>query len=130
MAERKSICIKFNFDNPSHRKAYEIIKNENSNNGLFYADIISTSVIKYYEHLKNIKDDPYFETRLKEDEFAKRILEKLDKKLEKELPSFLISLIASFAIKTNNQSAPNTNEITSNEIAENTDIDWDFLGNE
>lgn len=127
MAERKSLCIKFNLDDPVHRKAYEIIKQENTNNNTIYADIISLSVNEYYEHLKNIKDDPYFETRKKEDEFISRILKKLEIKLEKELPTFLLSLIATFAVNINSPLSV-SNETATDEIAENPDIDWDFLG--
>ena len=127
MAERKSLCVKFNLDNPIHCKAYEIIKQENSNNNTIYADIVSEAINKYYTHLKIIEDDPYFETRKKDDEFIRRILKKLDEKLEKELPTFLISLISTFAVNVNS-SIPISNETTTDEIAENPDIDWDFLG--
>ena len=127
MAERKSLYVKFNLDNPLHCKAYEIIKQENINNNIIYADIVSEAINKYYEHLKNIEDDPYFETRKKEDEFISRILKKLENKLEKELPTFLIALISTFAVNVNS-SSPISNETTTDEIAENPDIDWDFLG--
>ena len=79
----------------------------------------------YFDRQNKI-NEPYLETRQREDDFVNKIVETVDRKLQKALPEFMLSCLASFAI---GNIKPDT--VTEQEdISETPDIDWNFLGDE
>ena len=128
MSENKNIYVQFKEDNPSHMKAIDFLKNKRQETKSTYADIITNALLKYAETLEQTERDPYFETRKKENEFIADILSRLQEELRINLPSFMISLIATFTVNTNGGNV-GTIETTPQfgDNIDNDDIDWDFL---
>ena len=128
MSENKNIYVQFKEDNPSHMKAIDFLRNKRQETKSTYADIITNALLKYAETLEQTERDPYFETRKKENEFIADILSRLQEELRINLPSFMISLIATFTVNTNGGNVgtiETTHQFGDN--IDNDDIDWDFL---
>lgn len=129
MSENKNIYVQFKEDNPSHMKAIDFLKNKRQETKSTYADIITNALLKYAESLEQKERDPYFETREKENEFIADILSRLQEELRINLPTFMISLIATFTVNTNN--GENTAVLgTTPQFGDNIDeddIDWELL---
>lgn len=120
--------VQFKEDNPSHMKAIDFLKNKRQKTKSTYADIITNALLKYAETLEQTERDPYFETRKKENEFIADILSRLQEELRINLPSFMISLIATFTVNTNggNVGTVETTPQFGDNIDED-DIDWELL---
>ena len=96
--------------------------------GIYYeAKAMENTKLSYDEKINHLYNDPYFETRQKEDIFIKNMLTLMENKLKTEFPKFLVSCIASLAVQNSDTPhlKPNTNE-ESTHISPN--VDWDFLG--
>lgn len=128
MSENKNIYVQFKEDNPSHMKAIDFLKNKRQETKSTYADIITNALLKYAESLEQKERDPYFETREKENEFIADILSRLQEELRINLPTFMISLIATFTVNTNGGNV-GTIETTPQfgDNIDKDDIDWELL---
>ena len=128
MSENKNIYVQFKEDNPSHMKAIDFLKNKRQETKSTYADIITNALLKYAEILEQTERDPYFETREKENEFIADILSRLQEELRINLPTVMISLIATFTVNTNggNVGTIETTPQFGDNIDKN-DIDWELL---
>ena len=114
-----TITVRFNLEKTAHQKAWEYLQNMDKSAHKSYSNVIIIALIEYFERYYRSKDDPYFETREREDRFADRIVEEVGRRINTILPAMIVSK----AIHNNNQNI---------EIAEETemdkDIDWDFAG--
>lgn len=81
-------------------------------------------MVDYFDCYYETQDDPYLETRAREERFVSQIVTAVEAAMEKTLPAFLAGCIAGLTV-----TAPPTPPITA-EVPEppNTDVDWDFLG--
>lgn len=126
MGNIKYITIRFNLDDPFQFKAWEYLRNVKTKGFKSYSEAALTAIAEHFERIENLNDDPYFETRKKEDEFVNKIVQSVNDNLQKALPEFMLSCIANFATA---KFSVTTDAITE-DTTENTEIDWDFLGNE
>lgn len=120
----KSICLRFNLDKPQHREAWEQLQNMDKEKFKSYTNAVSLAVAGYFQRYYKACDDPYFETREKEDEFVQRIVSQIGTIVEKAMPSFLAACLTGLAqpcIPTTLPEQPKQTE----EISE---IDLDFIG--
>ena len=62
--------IRLNLDNSEDRQAWEYLRKYRP-----YSKAIVEAVNRYYSRLESLEEDPYLETREKEDEFLNRIEE-------------------------------------------------------
>ena len=90
---------------------------------------------EYFERQSRLADDPYFETREREELFVKEIVSAVEKQLEKSLPKFLaacfigISGEYGFAKPQPISEMSKSDKPTKAEAEPNpNDIDWSFLG--
>ena len=109
-------------------KSIDFLKNKRQETKSTYADIITNALLKYAEILEQTERDPYFETREKENEFIADILSRLQEELRINLPTFMISLIATFTVNTNGGNV-GTIETTPQfgDNIDKDDIDWELL---
>jgi hypothetical protein len=129
----KMTCFRFNLDNPEHAKAWGYLHD-------FDRDKVksgNTAVVKagneYFDRMQKLSDDPYFETRQREERFVQQIVSEVGKAFIAEMPKFLASLMLSlntgYAVQA---PVPLINQASTNaEGGENTaypDIDLDFIG--
>ena len=120
----KSICLRFNLDKPLHREAWEQLQNMDKEKFKSYTNAVVITVTDYFQRYYKNCDDPYFETREKEDEFVQRVVAQIGSAVEKAMPSFLAACLTGLAqpcIQVPQSEQPKQAE----EIA---DVDLDFIG--
>ena len=120
----KSICLRFNLDKPLHREAWEQLQNMDKEKFKSYTNAVVIAITEYFQRYYKISDDPYFETREKEDEFVQRVVAQIGSAVEKAMPSFLAACLTGLAqpcIQVPQSEQPKQAE----EIA---DVDLDFIG--
>ena len=71
----KALCLRFNLADEDERKAYNYLQNRDKSEFGSYTKLVSRAVNEFFERRARLKDDPYFETREKEDAFIARVLD-------------------------------------------------------
>ena len=71
----KALCLRFNLADEDERRAYDHLQNRNKAEFCSYTKLVSRAVNELFERRLRLKDDPYFETREKEDAFIARVLD-------------------------------------------------------
>ena len=87
--------------------------------------MIALALVEYFDRYYRTQEDPYLETREREERFVDQILKAVEKCLEQYLPLFLSSLIAGMAPREpqNKASLP-----LPKEPEPEAEVDWEFLG--
>ena len=71
----KALCLRFDLADEDERRAYDYLQNRDKAEFGSYTKLVSRAVNEYFERRLRLADDPYFETREKEDAFIARVLE-------------------------------------------------------
>ena len=71
----KALCLRFDLADEDERRAYDYLQNRDKAEFGSYTKLVSRAVNEYFERRLHLADDPYFETREKEDAFIARVLE-------------------------------------------------------
>ena len=71
----KALCIRFDLADEYEREAYDHLQNRDKAEFASYTKLVSRAVNEFFERRSKLKDDPYFETREKEDAFIARVLD-------------------------------------------------------
>ena len=71
----KALCLRFDLADEDERRAYELLQNRDKVEFGSYTELVSRGVNEFFERRLRLKDDPYFETREKEDAFIARVLD-------------------------------------------------------
>ena len=71
----KAIYLRFDLADEDERKAYDYLQNRDKSEFGSYTKLVSRAVNEYFERRLRLADDPYFETREKEDAFIARVLD-------------------------------------------------------
>ena len=71
----KAICLRFDLADEDERRAYDYLQNRDKAEFGSYTKLVSRAVNEFFERRSKLKDDPYFETREKEDAFIARVLD-------------------------------------------------------
>lgn len=126
MSDIKYITVRFNLNNPIHLKAWEHIRNIDNDTYKSYSEAAVIAIADYFDRKCKLEKDPYFETRQKEDDFVNKIVAAVGERLDKAIPNFILSCLANFATA---KFTP-LEDVKQENTSENTEIDWDFLGDE
>ena len=70
----KALYLRFNLSDEEERKAYDYLQDRDKAEYGSYTKLVSRAVNEFFERRLRLKDDPYFETREKEDAFIARVL--------------------------------------------------------
>ena len=71
----KALCLRFDLTDEGERQAYNQLQNRDKAEFGSYTKLVSRAVNEFFERRSRLKDDPYFETREKEDAFIARVLD-------------------------------------------------------
>ena len=71
----KALCLRFDLADEDERKAYDHLQNRDKAEFGAYTKLVSRAVNEFFERRSRLADDPYFETREKEDAFIARVLD-------------------------------------------------------
>lgn len=128
-----STNLRFNLDKSPYREAYGYLKNMDRKAHKSINKVVAIAVCEHFRRLEKSANDPYFETREREDNFVNRIVEAVKIAVEKAMPSFMAAYITA---KLSDIPSP----IINNTVYENVvlkeensdtaayDIDFDFVG--
>ena len=71
----KALCLRFDLANEDECRAYDYLQKRDKTEFGSYTMLVSRAVNEFFERRLRLKDDPYFETREKEDAFIARVLD-------------------------------------------------------
>lgn len=91
----RTTCFRFNMENPEHAKAWEYLHNYDKDKIKSTNVAAITAVNAYFDRMWKLADDPYFETRQREERFVEQIVSEVGKAFIAEMPKFLASLMLS-----------------------------------
>ena len=121
MSEVKCTNLRFNLGKPVQRAAWECLQTMDKAKFKSYGQVIALAVVDYFDRLQRAKDDPYFETREREEQFVNRIVAAVESAMTSALPVYLAGCMAGLSKAA--PVAPSQTTETSADV-----IDWDFLG--
>ena len=118
----RSTNVRFNLDKALQNKAWQYLQTMDKQKFKSYSNAIAVSLVDYFDRYYRSQDDPYLETREREEIFVDQIITAVEHAMEKTLPAFLagcmagLSKVPSVAVSSVPPSDPDE------------DVDWDFLG--
>ena len=95
MSKVLTTCFRFNMENPEHAKAWDYLHNFDKDKIKSTNVAAITAVNDYFDRMGKLADDPYFETRQREERFVEQIVSEVGKVFIAEMPKFLASLMLS-----------------------------------
>lgn len=119
----KCTNIRFNMDNPVHKKAWEYLQTMDKAKFKSYTFATAIAVTEYFDRFYRLQDDPYFENREREQQFVEQIVKTVESVLKETLPQFMLTCITGFI---NPQTTVNIPSKTDTDT-KSEDIDWDFI---
>ncbi len=93
MRQVYTTTLRLNLDNSEDRRAYEHLRQLNKLEYRSVSRAIVTAINAYFDREKQLADDPYLETREKEDAFLSRIEETITRSLQRCVPINLGSIL-------------------------------------
>lgn len=127
MSNIKCTTLRFNIDKPLDWQAWEYLQRMDKDEFKSYSQAVALAVTEYFKRYYKRIDDPYFETREREERFVEQIVTAVESAVEKVLPSFLAACFSKMVMPYNVSSAVTiTNSDEKNTSVE--DIDMDFVG--
>jgi len=135
----RSTNLRFNLDRDIQRQAWQYLQTMDKSIFKSYNYAIALSVVDYFERYYRKKDDPYFETRQREEKFVEQIVGAVENAMEKKLPLFFAGLFSGMG---RIQQADSLLQMPLSDIPaqqagghdsaklkfDAEDVDWDFLG--
>lgn len=121
MKDIRNTNIRFNLDDPLHKKAWVYLHTMDRKAFKSYSSAVIAALVDFFDRYNKKKDDPYFETRESEERFVDRIVEEVGKNIK----IYFSGLTINGSIETSKQKII---EDMQEEIEENADIDWSFIG--
>ena len=95
MSKVLTTCFRFNMENTDHAKAWDYLHNYDKDKIKSTNVAAITAVNDYFDRMGRLADDPYFETRQREERFVEQIVSEVGKAFIAEMPKFLASLMLS-----------------------------------
>lgn len=125
MSNIKCTTLRFNIDKPLDRQAWKYLKSMDKDKFKSYSQAVALAVTEYFKRYYKRIDDPYFETREREERFVEQIVTAVESAVEKVLPSFLAACFSKMVMPYNSvMPTVNNNENTT----QPDEIDFDFVG--
>lgn len=81
MKQIYTTTLRLNLSDEDDRRAFEYLKRIDKKKYRSYSKAIVAAINEYFERQARLADDPYLETREKEDAFLKRITETIENSL-------------------------------------------------
>ena len=81
MSGIKETTLRLNLDKEAERKAWEYLQNRDREKYKSYSKTVVIAINKYFERQKRLQNDPYLETREKEDVFLRSVKETIQNAL-------------------------------------------------
>ena len=117
----RSTNLRFNLEKDTQKRAWQYLQNMDKQQFKSYSNVIAVALVDYFVRYYRSQDDPYFETREREERFVNQIVFAVESAMEKTLPVFLAGCMVGMS-----QVPVGAVSVTQQELDE--EVDWDFLG--
>lgn len=118
----RSTNVRFNLEKELQNKAWQYLQTMDKQKFKSYSNVIAVSLVDYFDRYYRSQDDPYFETREREERFVEQIITAVEHAMEKTLPVFLAGCMAGLSKAPAVVIPPDTLSDSDE------DVDWNFLG--
>ena len=117
----RSTNLRFNLEKDTQMRAWQYLQTMDKQHFKSYSNVIALALVEYFERYYRSQNDPYLETREREERFVNQIVSSVESAMEKTLPVFLAGCMAGLsqmpvAVAPATQQEPDV------------ELDWDFLG--
>ena len=117
----RSTNLRFNLDKDTQKRAWQYLQTMDKQQFKSYSNVIAVALVEYFDRYYRSQDDPYFETREREERFVNQIISSVESAMEKTRPVFLAGCMVGMS-----QVPVGAVSVTQQELDE--EVDWDFLG--
>ena len=117
----RSTNLRFNLEKDTQKRAWQYLQTMDKQQFKSYSNVIAAALVDYFDRYYRSQDDPYFETREREERFVNQIISSVESAMERTLPVFLAGCMAGLS-----QASHNTTSVVQQEP--DAELDWDFLG--
>ena len=117
----RSTNLRFNLEKDTQKRAWQYLQTMDKQQFKSYSNVIAVALVEYFDRYYRSQDDPYFETREREERFVNQIISSVGSAMERTLPVFLAGCMAGLS-----QASHNTTSVVQQEP--DAELDWDFLG--
>ena len=117
----RSTNLRFNLEKDTQKRAWQYLQTMDKQQFKSYSNLIAVALVEYFDRYYRSQDDPYFETREREERFVNQIISSVESAMERTLPVFLAGCMAGLS-----QASHNTTSVVQQEP--DAELDWDFLG--
>ena len=117
----RSKNLRFNMEKDTQKRAWQYLQNMDKQQFKSYSNVIAVALVDYFDRYYRSQDDPYFETREREERFVNQIISSVESAMEKTLSVFLAGCMVGMS-----QVPVGAVSVTQQELDE--EVDWDFLG--
>ena len=117
----RSTNLRFNLEKDTQKRAWQYLQTMDKQQFKSYSNVIAVALVEYFDRYYRSQDEPYFETREREERFVNQIISSVESAMERTLPVFLAGCMAGLS-----QASHNTTSVVQQEP--DAELDWDFLG--
>ncbi|EFB74366.1 hypothetical protein [Subdoligranulum variabile] len=122
MGEIRTTNLRLNLEKPIQRQAWEYLQTMDKAVFKSYSQAVATALVDYFDRYYKKKEDPYLETRAREERFVQQIVTAVEQAMRDVLPLFLAGCLAGMG-----QSAGSIQpEVPASK--ESDCVNWDFAG--
>lgn len=130
----RKLPVRFNLDKPDQKKAWEYLQTMDRNEFTSWNHVILLALLDYFDRYYKVQDDPYLETREREERFIQQIVDGVCESLKQALPLFLAGCMTGLSALQPASAPPaqllqaETSPAEEQADADPVSIDWGFLG--
>ena len=118
MGEIRTTNLRLNLEKPIQRQAWEYLQTMDKAVFKSYSQAIATALVDYFDRYYKKQEDPYLETRAREERFVQQIVTAVEQAMRDVLPLFLAGMGQSAG--SIQPEAPDSKESDC--------VNWDFAG--
>ena len=122
MTNIRNTNLRFNLNKEKHRRAWEHLQHMDKRIFKSHSNAAIDALNDYFDRYYKTQDDPYLETREREEQFVERIVAAVEASLNRVLPAYWSEHTSQLISTTENKHQSNP------EAASTPNVDWDFLG--
>ena len=130
----RKLPVRFNLDKPDQKKAWDYLQTMDRNEFTSWNHVIHLALLDYFDRYYKVQEDPYLETRKREERFIEQIVDGVCESLKQTLPLFLagcmtgLSVLPSSCAPAAQPLQADTSPAEEPADADPESIDWGFLG--
>ena len=122
MTNIRNTNLRFNLNKEKHRRAWEHLQHMDKRIFKSHSNAAIDALSDYFDRYYKTQDDPYLETREREEQFVERIVAAVEASPNQTLPAYWSEHASQLISTTENKHQPEP------AVVPEPDVDWDFLG--